>query len=74
MGPSPASFFVHFCAIIQIKIVDFSWIRTWIVRVEGEHADHLTATTKALKSSSDDVLGNSFKGPKNPFHIFICKV
>ena len=28
--------------------VGFSGIRTRIVRVEGEHADHLTATTMAL--------------------------
>ena len=27
------------------KIVNFSGIRTLIVRVEGKHADHLTTTT-----------------------------
>ena len=28
----------------KIKSVDFSWIRTRILRVEGEQADHLTTT------------------------------
>ena len=31
------------------KIVDFSWIRTRIDRLKGEHADHLTTTTTAPK-------------------------
>ena len=30
------------------KIVDFSGIRTRIVRVEGTHADHLTNVTSIL--------------------------
>ena len=30
------------------KTIGFSGIRTRIVRVEGEHADHLTTTTTAL--------------------------
>ena len=30
---------------LNIKIVDFSAIRTGIVGVENEHADHLTTTT-----------------------------
>ena len=37
----PGIFFVYFRSI---KIVDFSQIRTRIVGIEGEHADHLTAT------------------------------
>ena len=43
-------FFVYFLLFKQFnfyarKIVDFSRTRTRIVRVEGEHADHLTTTT-----------------------------
>ena len=29
----------------QFSIVEFIMISTWIVGVEGEHADHLTTTT-----------------------------
>ena len=36
--------------ILQKKTVDVSGIRTWIVRVEGKHADHLTATVYLNKS------------------------
>ena len=39
--------FVHFRSfqtIDSIKTVDFSGIRTWIVGLECEHADHLTTT------------------------------
>ena len=44
----PRPLFVYFRAFQQQfyrKIVDLSGIRTWIVGVEGEHADHLTTTT-----------------------------
>ena len=30
--------------IDAFRLVGFSRIRIWIVRVEGEHADHLTTT------------------------------
>ena len=36
--------FSFFSAIFYIKIVDSSGIQTWIIEVEGEHADHLTTT------------------------------
>ena len=41
-------FFVYFRSFQQQflqKNVDFSWIQAQIVRVEREHADHLTTTT-----------------------------
>ena len=44
----PRPLFVYFRAFQQQfyrKIVDLSGIRTRIVGVEGEHADHLTTTT-----------------------------
>ena len=44
--------FVYFYAFpIQFyrKIVDFSEIRSQIVGVDAEHADHLTTTTARLK-------------------------
>ena len=46
--PNPASFlfiFVIFKHNITDKTVGFSGIQTRIIRVEGEHADHLTTTT-----------------------------
>ena len=52
-GPSPASFciflliLVHFNVNFYRKIADYSGIRTRIVGVEGECADHLTSTTTA---------------------------
>ena len=47
MGPTPTSFclFVFFKTTILQKIEDYSGIRTRIVRVEGEPADHLTTPT-----------------------------
>ena len=36
--------FVYFQTINRLKTVDFSGIRTRIVRVEGVHVDHLTTT------------------------------
>ena len=47
MGHSRALFvyFRHFQTIYRIKTVDFSGIRTRIVRVEGEYADHFTTAT-----------------------------
>ena len=47
-GPTPASFlfiFVLFKHNLYRKTVGVSGIRTRIVGVEGEHADHLTTTT-----------------------------
>ena len=47
-GPTPASFlfiFVLFQHNLYRKTVIVSGIRTLIVVVEGEHADHLTTTT-----------------------------
>ena len=45
----PRNLFVYFRSfqtqILQKKTVSFSGIQTRIVRVEGEHADHLTTTT-----------------------------
>ena len=44
----PRPLFVYFRSFQQQfyrKIVDHSGIRTRIVGVEGEHADHLTTTT-----------------------------
>ena len=44
----PRPLFVYFRSFqkqFYRKIVDLSGIRTRIVRVEGEHADHLTTTT-----------------------------
>ena len=45
----PRPLFVYFCSfqtqILEKKTVDVSGIRTWIVGVEGEQADHLTTTT-----------------------------
>ena len=38
--PPPASI----CLFYRIKIVHFSGIRPRVVRVEGDHADHLTPT------------------------------
>ena len=57
-GPTPASFlciFVLFKLKFYIKTVGFSGIRTWIVGVEGEHADHLTTDLK-YKILSDESL------------------
>ena len=35
----------HLLVVFYRKIVDFSGIRTRIVRVEGKHADYMTTTT-----------------------------
>ena len=43
------------------KTLGFSGIRTWIVGVEGEHADHLTTTTAHLGKASDQSTSNDFK-------------
>ena len=45
--PSTVSFsfiFVVFKQFYRVNFVDFSTIRTWIVGLEGKHADHLTTT------------------------------
>ena len=47
-GPRPGTFFFIFVSFNNNfirKFADFSRIRTWIVRVEVEHTDHLTTTT-----------------------------
>ena len=48
----PRPRFVYFRSfqtqILQEKTVSVSRIRTWIVGVDGEHADHLTTTTAIL--------------------------
>ena len=47
--PGPFWFiFRFFQTHITEKTVGFSRIRTRIVRLEGEHADHLTTTTALL--------------------------
>ena len=43
-------YFRSFQTIYRIKTLDFIMIRTRIVRVEGEHADHLTTTTARVVS------------------------
>ena len=48
MGQPPPLFFIFVFfqqTFLQKKTVCFSQIRTWIVGVEGEQADHLTTTT-----------------------------
>ena len=35
----------HFCLFFLFKHKFYRKIRTWIVRVEGKHADHLTTST-----------------------------
>ena len=42
-------YFLSFQSQILQKTVGISEIRTQIVRVEGEHADHLTTTTAQSK-------------------------
>ena len=34
--------FVYYSQFYRRKTVGFSQLRTWIVKVEGKHADHLT--------------------------------
>ena len=47
--PRPLFAYVRsFQAIYRIKTVDFIGIRTRIVGVEGEHADHLTTNTPRI--------------------------
>ena len=49
-GQIPASFYLFHSFqkhILHCKSVGFSGIRTRIVRIEGDHADHLTTTTAA---------------------------
>ena len=40
----PGLFFVYLCSFFKNTEIteDFSKIRTWIVELEGEHADHKT--------------------------------
>ena len=50
-GP-PCLFFVVLEQYHRIRTVNISRIRTWTVRVEGEHSDHLTTTTTHKQSES----------------------
>ena len=43
--------FVHYKHKFCRKTVGFSGIRTWVVEVQGEHADHLTTTTALVQKS-----------------------
>ena len=46
----PRPLFVYFCSFqTQIFTEKTEGIRTRIVRVEGEHADHLTTTTAQIR-------------------------
>ena len=57
--------------LVLFKLV--SRIRTWIIGVEGKHADHLTTTTTAQVTQllAKDFLTKKLRdrSPKNPFHI-----
>ena len=48
--------------ILQKKTVGFSGIRTQIVGVESEHADHLTTTTAPINILFGAILGRKFFG------------
>ena len=43
-------FLLQFQFYKMSQIVDFSGIRTQILRIEGKHADHLTTTTTTAHS------------------------
>ena len=43
-------YFRSFQTIYRIKTVDFSGIRTRIIGIEGEHADHLTSTIALISA------------------------
>ena len=62
MGQSRPRYVYFRCFQIFTEIVDFSRIRTQIVGVEGERADHLTVTT-ALREYS--VTPGSMPSDKN---------
>ena len=57
------------------KIVDLSGIRTRIVGVEGEHADHLTTTTAQVRALLIEIYYWSLVGLVHfmTFTIFIFK-
>ena len=48
---------VLFKRVYNLRIVDLSRIQTWIIAVEGVHADHLTTT--ATTDSNDDTYNAS---------------
>ena len=54
-GLTPASFSSSFLSTVQKLVV--SWIRTWIIKVEGEDADHSTTTTALPGHSLVDLAG-----------------
>ena len=49
-------YFRSFQTIYRINTVGFSGIRTRIVGVEGEHADHLTTTTDIVRCERKQVV------------------
>ena len=56
--------FVLFKHNITEKTVYFSGIPPWIVRLEDEHADHLTTTTARMVTSLfDDCAKSSYSSP-----------
>ena len=52
-------FILFLSKTVDRKVVDFSGIRTHIVRVEGEQADHLTTTTASTLKNIYDI-GSKF--------------
>ena len=46
--PFSASFSFRSINFDTVKIVDNSGIKTWIVRVEGDHADHFTTMARGI--------------------------
>ena len=53
-GPTPASLFVYFRLFAQ-KILAAGWIRTRIIRVEGEDTDHKTTTIDRMGTNFSNV-------------------
>ena len=46
--------------LFRIKTVDFSGIRTWIVKVEGEHADRVASTmVRKVPTVIEDLIGTN---------------
>ena len=50
------SYFRPFHNCFYRKIVDFSGIRARVIGIEGEHADHLIATTAQFNLSLDNYI------------------
>ena len=64
------SFQTQYCR----KIVGFSGIRTWIVGVEGEYANHLTTTTTQLGKKPLLTCDEPFWGRVGLFHYKLKKI